>query len=816
TRGENLIPVEFDRLKMDWPYLKAYNPPAMTLFEFDDSLQVARKEFFAQVYTLEVGYETDLFGSPLNAADASSTNVVTRTNRGARLPNPPPATPWQSFTPPPATGQFIWASETDNGPLGLLDSVNEKWVIPPQYKSVNYIPEADLTLVYSAKNTFHNKITRVTASPVDTICSMALFDQKTGKFLTGFEFSGIAVGDFQKGLPFARLLDADGQFGLINRQGRQVTTPDGQPRRFSYIGPFSNDKAVVCMNGTPAKAIEAAQIKYAPDSYWNLFTNFAILPVRRDARSFRERFYFQAARDADPVWGYIDPNGNLVIDTMYNYATDFTGGFAIAQKDGKMGVINEKNEAVLPFLYTSITPFQNNWKIGIANDKPILYNRYGHEAVGLDYDRFGGFSEGYCAVQRDSLWGFVNSSGEEVIPCQYLEARKFSEGRAGVFSEENGWQFVDTAGNVVLWVSDHIEGVESVGRFKNGLCWIKIAKWYGYMNGRGEVVIKPQFTRAFDFQNGVARCVFERKTGLIDTLGNWVLPPKQFEVIYPFDENGVAEVREHFKKERGLINQKGALIVPVKYRKIIPSKEGYYKITDGNYWGLVDAKGREILPVKYTDMTDIGDGLTGVRLPGMYRWFFVNTQNKRAFKGDFEIAESFQNGFAYVQKNEFDPETHYFIDSKGHPFSPPNGEMQFVSEGIFGMYSDKVGRGMRPPQYFFTDQNGFNLFNQTFEKIEPFRFGRAPVRLNNRWGMISSRGLFLIPPKFPKITIVEPDLIYTRPGLLFGLANRKGDILIEPRYDLLEDMGGGIIRLERGEAVGYWQTDGTWLWPLQK
>ncbi len=62
---------------------------------------------------------------------------------------------------------------------------------------------------------------------------------------------------------------------------------------------------------------------------------------------------------------------------------------------------------------------------------------------------------------------------------------------------------------------------------------------YGYLDGAGRVVVEPAFQRTFDFSGGRARAVADQTTGLIDTAGNWVLPPGEFlriEISTPFPD----------------------------------------------------------------------------------------------------------------------------------------------------------------------------------------------------------------------------------------------------------------------------------------
>lgn len=62
--------------------------------------------------------------------------------------------------------------------------------------------------------------------------------------------------------------------------------------------------------------------------------------------------------------------------------------------------------------------------------------------------RYCVFRDGLAAVQKDEKWGFINTKGELVIPCEWDDASCFNDGYARV--EENGERgFIDTTGKLV-------------------------------------------------------------------------------------------------------------------------------------------------------------------------------------------------------------------------------------------------------------------------------------------------------------------------------------------------------------------------------
>ena len=68
---------------------------------------------------------------------------------------------------------------------------------------------------------------------------------------------------------------------------------------------------------------------------------------------------------------------------------DFQNGFSVVyNSDVSCGIIDKTGKPVTKMIYSDIRPFVN----------------------------------GYAAVKRDNLWGFVNTDGVEVIPCKYYYA----------------------------------------------------------------------------------------------------------------------------------------------------------------------------------------------------------------------------------------------------------------------------------------------------------------------------------------------------------------------------------------------------------
>jgi hypothetical protein len=133
-------------------------------------------------------------------------------------------------------------------------------------------------------------------------------------------------------------------------------------------------------------------------------------------------------------WGFIDKNGNWVIEPRFASADSFSEGLARAGVD----------------------------------DKAAFIDKTGNWAIEPQYDPYQGFSEGLAPVAPDLMgpYGYIDKTGDIVIDLRFDFAGSFNEGRAIIVKEEKHG-FIDTEGNVVVEprfsrAYDYSEGLAAV------------------------------------------------------------------------------------------------------------------------------------------------------------------------------------------------------------------------------------------------------------------------------------------------------------------------------------------------------------------
>jgi len=176
-------------------------------------------------------------------------------------------------------------------------------------------------------------------------------------------------------------------------------------------------------------------------------------------------------------WGIIDKSGNELLPAQYENATCL-GNFASFQKNKEYGIFNSEGKVISgpQFSQISYTLYRNG---------PCLVRNFKDQ-----------ISKGSTIIKMDSPGsaGFIDETGQPITPTLFPfdNASDFNEGMAAV--EIMGkWGFIDTTGSIVIPCQ-----YESCNGFSNGVAWVLVKtkdgkKKYGLINKSGKYIYTPQF-----------------------------------------------------------------------------------------------------------------------------------------------------------------------------------------------------------------------------------------------------------------------------------------------------------------------------------
>jgi hypothetical protein len=99
--------------------------------------------------------------------------------------------------------------------------------------------------------------------------------------------------------------------------------------------------------------------------------------------------------------------------------------------------------------YYYVSDFSKGLARVIKDGKIGLIDTTGKEIVPCEYDRVDEFLKEFACVKKYGKWGFIDKKGKAVIPCKYDDVDNFSKGLARV--KKNGkYGLVDKTGKEVL------------------------------------------------------------------------------------------------------------------------------------------------------------------------------------------------------------------------------------------------------------------------------------------------------------------------------------------------------------------------------
>jgi hypothetical protein len=149
---------------------------------------------------------------------------------------------------------------------------------------------------------------------------------------------------------------------------------------------------------------------------------------------------------------------------------------------------------VVDLKYSEALSFSNKLAAVRVSDRWGFIDANGVVVISPQFISAGKFGNGLAPARRSSNeFGFINKSGEFVIPEIFTEVQPFTEERAAVMIDGK-WTFIDTEGNQITGAK-----FDEVEPFYNGLARVtiyitieeEVEEQYGYINKTGEYVWYP-------------------------------------------------------------------------------------------------------------------------------------------------------------------------------------------------------------------------------------------------------------------------------------------------------------------------------------
>jgi len=326
---------------------------------------------------------------------------------------------------------------------------------------------------------------------------------------------------------------------------------------------------------------------------------------------------------------------NLNAQTYVNMVKTPKGWSYITLQNQAIGEVTAKK--CVPFSEHGVAAFMQGkkWMILKADGSVIEPEIQGFTPISNGaFAALQGFSDGLLAIRQGKRYGYLNTEGKIAIEIKYSDATIFQHGYAVV---KNGKDFyvLNTRGE-----ETHVDvnGATKINRFTEGLApYVNDANMHGFINHKGQEVIKPKFRSVGFFFGGLAwaRDV-NGLIGYINIKGEWVIEP-EFEAAKAFDKtSGMARVKKNGQwfyidrqgkvlevttelygnfseglakgKKNGLVgffDNTGNWIIQPEFENVRDFHNGYAAARKNGKWGIIDKSGKWIIEPQYLGIRDV-------------------------------------------------------------------------------------------------------------------------------------------------------------------------------------------------------------------
>jgi hypothetical protein len=332
---------------------------------------------------------------------------------------------------------------------------------------------------------------------------------------------------------------------------------------------------------------------------------------------------------------------------------------------------------------------------------------------------------------------------------------------------------------------DRVNGIERiiVTEFSEGLAVAQKSdsEDYGYVDIAGAVVIPFQYHVASPFYEGRAVASLKKAgmsqgaDGLIDRIGQWIVPPGRYEELGPYREGRCAF---RLGNRWGLLDGIGKVVVgprfvcakpPVFYSElaVVQDAEGRVMYIDRNGQVVIKAPERTQeaypfhdglaqigVPVKQEDGEDRAGVLRLGNMFGELRFGYIGLTGSVVIHPSYTAAREFSEGLAAVRQNVEAP-----FQGDRHPRKQRMGRAMGDSWG----YIDGGGKVVIPFQ---------------FENAGSFSCGLARVQKKGRWGYIAKSGQYVIPSRYEWASDFRNGLAEVWHGDKICFIDRTGKVVV--------------------------------------
>jgi hypothetical protein len=196
-----------------------------------------------------------------------------------------------------------------------------------------------------------------------------------------------------------------------------------------------------------------------------------------------------------------------------------------------------------------------------------------------------------------------------------------------------------------------------------------------------------------------------------------------------------------------------------------------FPIHQAGKWGFIDRTGKVVVAPRFDQALEFSDGMGAVRVDK--KWGYVDAAGELRIPPQFE--DLFPVPFCGAGALVYDPSGVTFVNSSNKLVKAGKWErMQDCVNGVMAVrLNNKWG-------YISTD--GRVMVEPTLEAAGWFGDGLGSAKQDGKWGFVDQQGRWVISPQFEEVGWFSQGLAPARQAHLWGYIDRSGKWVLKPAF----------------------------------
>jgi hypothetical protein len=527
------------------------------------------------------------------------------------------------------------------------------------------------------------------------------------------------------------------------------------------------------------------------------------------------------------------------------------------------GLINAKGKELIPIRYAAVTPISpKRYAVTDARKKVALYNEFGEPKTPFQFDEITAFYGKLARFYQGGRAGVLDDEGTIRLEALYQDVVIHSDQTVDALPLR---KWIITDGNNKLLYTLEYDSIRPLGADR----WAATTRFYDSVgrpttmtaltDATGTMLVPYRAMHIDPFEGGVARVRENKKFGLLDLKGTYLLAP-EWDSLAVVQGTVVAGMRAGRNWNWHLFDLKGKKLSRHTYQNIVPLAEGPMPAKREGRWGYIDHTGSEMLLCRYdTTFAFTGElarvrynGLEGVinkeglwqirplaehitildpyrflaRLKHEYQllnekgellysttaalkplvgglaeinaarqWSLLDINGRRLSPADYSWISDVQEG------------TIFFATKEGRRGILSRDGRRFIAAGpetwnrLYDIHEGFIGAQIGRQQGF-VDTNGKLRIANRYDTVTYFSDGMAAVAIRGKWGYVDKIERLLVQPLYDAAAPFWEGSAIVSLGGRQGIINKKGERILALEYDRISRLSNGRLLLQQGGLYG--------------